>query len=79
MHIITKDLARRSILYLMAHYRKLKGLPPLNNDTTLFNYTLVTMIENHAYVGELVSQTTAPSYKNHGIVKRPKAVPPQMF
>ena len=72
-HIIAKDLDSRGILSPMVYYRKLKGLPPLNDDTTWFNYTLVTMIENHAYVGELVSQkTTTPSYKNHRVVKRPK-------
>jgi len=72
-HIIAKDFDRRGIPTPMVYYRKLKGLPPLNEDTTWFNYTVTHMIENLAYIGNLVSQkTTTPSYKNHKTVKRPK-------
>lgn len=72
-HVIAKDFHSRGILTPMVYYRKLKGLPPLNEDTTWFNYTVVHMIENQAYIGNLVSQkTTTPSYKNHRKVKRSK-------
>lgn len=72
-HIIAKDLDSRGIPTPMVYYRKLKGLPPLNEDTTWFNYTVVHMIENPAYIGNLISQkTTTPSYKNHKKIKRGK-------
>ena len=72
-HVIAMDFDRRGIMTPMVYYRKLKGLPPLNDDTTWFSFTVVHMIENQAYIGNLVSQqTTTPSYKNHKRVKRSK-------
>ncbi|MDR2531569.1 MAG: recombinase family protein [Oscillospiraceae bacterium] len=72
-HIIAKDFDSRGIPTPMVYYRRLKGLPPLNEDTTWFNYTVVHMIENQAYIGNLVSQkTTTPSYKNRKVQKRPE-------
>lgn len=47
-HTIAKDFHSRDILTPMVYYRRLKGLPPLNEDTTWFNYTVVHMIENQS-------------------------------
>ncbi|GHU76219.1 hypothetical protein FACS1894188_08410 [Clostridia bacterium] len=57
----------------MVYYRKLKGLPPLNEDTTWVTFIISQMCENRAYIGQLVSQkTTTPSYKNHKKINRPE-------
>ena len=72
-HIIAKNFDSRKIPSPMVYYRRLKGLPPLNEDTTWFSYTVVHIIENQAYIGNLVSQkTTTPSYKNRKRINRPK-------
>jgi len=72
-HIIAKDFDSRGIPSPLVYYRQKKGLPPKNEDTTWFNYTLVHMIENQAYIGNLVSQRrTTPSYKNHKFIIRPE-------
>ena len=67
--VLEVGLLKRTLVY----YRQLKGLPPLNKDTTWFNYTVIHMIENPAYIGNLMSQkTTTPSYKNHKSFVRPE-------
>jgi DNA invertase Pin-like site-specific DNA recombinase len=72
-HIIGKDLDRRGIPTPMVYYRKLRGLPPLNDDTTWFTYSITHMLQNPAYIGQLVSQKkTTPSYKNHKHITRPE-------
>lgn len=72
-HIIARDLDSRGILTPMVYYRRLKGLPPLNDDTTWYTYTVSHMLQNPAYIGQLASQrVTTPSYKNHKHIVRPK-------
>jgi len=72
-HTIAKDLDRRGIASPLVYYRRLKGLAPLNKDTTWFTQTVVHIIENQAYIGNLASQkTTTPSYKNRRAVDRPQ-------
>ena len=57
----------------MVYYRRRKGLPPLNDDTTWFTFTIRHILQNPAYTGQLVSQrNTTPSYKNHKRTDRPK-------
>jgi len=72
-HIIARDLDSRGIPTPMVYYRRLKELPPLNDDTTWYTYTISHMLQNPAYIGQLVSQrVTTPSYKNHKHIIRPK-------
>jgi len=72
-HLIAKDFDSRGLPSPMVYYRQMKGLPPKNEDTTWFNYTVVHMLENQAYIGHLVSQRrTTPSYKNHKFYIRPQ-------
>jgi len=69
---IAKDLDRRGIETPMKYYRKLKGLPPINKDSTWVTFIISQMCENQAYIGNLTSQkTTTPSYKNKKNIKRP--------
>ena len=70
---IAKDLDRREIETPMIYYRKLKGLPPINEDSTWVTFIISQMCENQAYIGKLVSQkTTTPSYKNKKKISRPE-------
>ena len=72
-HIIARDLDSRGIPTPMVYYRRLRDLPPLNDDTTWYTYTVSHMLQNPAYIGQLASQrVTTPSYKNHKTVVRPK-------
>ena len=72
-HIIAKDFDSRGIDTPLVYYRRLKGLPPLNEDTTWVTFIISQMCENRAYIGQLVSQkTTTPSYKNHKKIQRPE-------
>jgi DNA invertase Pin-like site-specific DNA recombinase len=72
-HGIGKDFDSRGIPSPMVYYRQMKGLPSKNEDTTWFNYTIVHMLENQAYIGNLVSQKrTSQSYKNKKYYIRPE-------
>ena len=71
-HTIAKDFDSRGIPTPMIHYRSLKGLPPLNRDSTWVTFIISEMCENRAYIGQLVSQKhTTSSYKNHKKFTRP--------
>ena len=73
VHMIAKDLDSRGFPSPLVYYRRLKGLPPLSEDTTWFTYTIVHMLENQAYIGNYVAQRrTTPSYKNHKSYVKPK-------
>ena len=70
--VIAKDLDKRGIDTPLIYYRKLKGLPPLNKDSTWVTFIISQMCENQAYIGNLVSQKfTTPFYKNKKKVERP--------
>ena len=72
-HTIAKDFDRRGLSTPLEYYRKLKGLPPLNRESTWVTFIISEMCENRAYIGQLVSQKkTTPSYKNHKRVIRPE-------
>lgn len=72
-HIIGKDFDRRGIDTPMVHYRKNKGMPEAERDTTWFTYIISRIAENPAYIGHLVSQKySTPSYKNHKHIVRPE-------
>jgi DNA invertase Pin-like site-specific DNA recombinase len=72
-HTIAKGLDSRGLPSPMTYYRQSKGLPRLNEDTTWFTYTIVNILENQAYIGNLVSQkTTSASYKNRKSYIRPE-------
>ena len=71
--VIAKDLDSRGVDTPLIYYRKLKGLPPLNKDSTWVTFIVSKMCENQAYIGNLVSQkVTTPSYKNKKKVERPE-------
>ena len=71
-YVVAKDFDRREIDPPLTHYRKMKGLPPLNRDTAWVTYIISCMLENQAYIGNIVSQKfTTPSYKNHKKTVRP--------
>ena len=72
-HIIGKDFDRRGIDTPMVHYRKNKGMPETERDTTWFTFIISRIAENPAYIGHLVSQKySTPSYKNHKHLIRPE-------
>jgi hypothetical protein len=71
--ILARALAGRGIDTPFVHYRKSKGLPPLNEDTTWTSFVVSRILENPAYIGNLVSQkVSTPSYKNHKQFTRPE-------
>jgi len=72
-HLIAKELDSRGIPSPMVYYRQRTGLPQKNTDTTWFNFTVIHILENQAYIGNIVSQKrTTPSYKNHKYFIRPE-------
>lgn len=72
-HTIGKDFDRRGIDTPMVHYRKHKGMPDTDRDTTWFTYNISRIAENPAYIGKLVSQKySTPSYKNQKHIVRPE-------
>jgi len=70
---IAKDFCKRGIEPPLVYSRRLKGLPPLNEDAAWTTHLISIMCSNQAYIGKLVSQkTTTPSYKNKKIIERPE-------
>jgi hypothetical protein len=71
--MIGKDFDRRGIDTPMIHYRKNKGIPETEIDTTWYTFMISRIAENPAYIGQLVSQKySTPSYKNHKNIIRPE-------